>query len=152
MGNPPGQAEGSSAEPKGHVRSWILNHDETWTFTVFYIGLALVLSMFISLFWLAAVVAIHAAMEWYRQRAESRSRVMSRVFWEIKLDVALILFAMVVSVYMDFFLGIAGLGQAARLGARAGARMGTRMAGWQRALRGALLSMDDAAQVVKALL
>lgn len=140
--------EEAGVRDKGRLGEWILHHDDRWLFVVLYTGLALTLSAFVSLFWLVAVVAVHGAMEWYRQRARSREHVFARVLWEVKLDLVLVLFALMVSVYMDFIVGLAGLGQAAR----AGARLGSRLAGWQRALRGALLSVDDAAQLGKALL
>jgi hypothetical protein len=74
--------------------------------------------------------------------------VFSEALWELKLDIALVLFAFVISLYMDIVLGMAGIGGAARLGAAA-ARSGARFAAWQRIIRGLLLTVDDAAQVVR---
>lgn len=131
----------------GRFKAWILEHDDRWTFVVLYTGLAVALSLLVGLFWLLVVVGIHAGMEWYRQRTQSPRGVAGRTLWAVKLDVALILFALAVSVYMDLIIGLAGLGQAARVGAR----VGSRLAGWQRALRGLLLTADDAAQLGRAL-
>ena len=127
---------------------WIHDHDDRWLWTVLYVGGAVVLSVFISLFWLVALVAIHGALEWVRQRRidPNTAGVIARVAWELKLDIALVLFAFVVALYMDLLLGVAGLGGAARVGAQVASRGGA----WARAIRGVLLSIDDAAQLVRA--
>jgi len=135
------------------LQAWILRHDESWWFIGAYVGLAVVLSLAISLFWLVAVVAVHGFMEVLRQRwthPQPPGSMWLRVAWELKLDLALILFALALAAYMDVVLGVAGIGGAARLGAQAGARVGARATGWSRALRGALLSLDDVAQVGRA--
>lgn len=129
---------------------WIIDHDDSWLFIGSYVGLAVVLSIAISLFWLLVVVAIHGVFEWIRQSYSpyrDRWSVVARVGWELKLDVALLFLALVLAVYMDVILGAAGLGSAARLGIQAGARF----TGWQNILRGVLLSVDDAAHVVRAI-
>jgi len=135
-----------------NIHNWIVNHDDSWLFVVFYIGLAVLLSILISLFWLVAVVMVHFIFELIRQRKfyTARQRVLSEALWEIKLDIALVLFALVVSLYMEFALGVVGLQSAARAGAatQAGLR-GARFAAWQRAIRGILLSVDDVAQVAR---
>jgi hypothetical protein len=144
------------------IRNWIIEHDDRWLFVVSYIGLSVVLSIWISLFWLVAVVGIHFCLEYYRQLQffNDKISILAEVFWELKLDFALILFALALALYMDVILGVVGIGSAARLGllSRMGARLGLRtgvralprFAGWQRALRGFLLSMDDVAQVLRA--
>jgi len=132
--------------PVGALRQWILEHDERWLFILAYVGLAVVLSLWISLFWLAAVVAGHGALEWVRQShfdPDPRG-IAARVLWELRLDLALILFALALAAYLELVLGLAGLGSAAKA-ASAGARAGA----WARGVRGALLSLDDAAQIVR---
>jgi hypothetical protein len=133
------------------IHAWILEHDDSKLFMVLYIGLAVVLSIAIGLFWLVVVVAVHFGFELIRQRNQHKNwlRVFAEAFWELKLDIALVLFAFVISLYMDIVLGAAGLGGASRLGAAA-ARSGARFAAWQRIIRGVLLTVDDAAQVVRA--
>ncbi len=135
------------------VHEWIVNHDESWLFVVLYIGLAVVLSIWISLFWLVAVVLVHFIFELIRQRRlfASRRRIWGEALWELKLDIALVLFALVVSLYMDLALGVVGLQSAARAGsaAQAGLRGGARFAAWQRLIRGVMLSVDDVAQVAR---
>jgi hypothetical protein len=135
------------------LHDWIVKHDEKRLFIVLYIGLAVVLSIWISLFWLVAVVAVHFGFEIIRQRAAYTDwgSVISEALWELKLDIALVLFALVVSLYMELALGVAGLQGAARIGSatQAGMRGGARFAAWQRIIRGVLLSVDDAAQVAR---
>jgi hypothetical protein len=136
------------------VRDWIVHHDDSWLFLVLYIGLAVVLSIWISLFWLVAVVAGHFALEWVRQQTlrSGFGNILLEVLWELKLDIALVLFALALSLYMDMVLGIVGLRSAARMApaAQAGLRSSARFAAWQRIIRGVLLSVDDAAQVARA--
>jgi hypothetical protein len=131
-------------------RAWVIQHDDRWLFTFLYVGLAVFLSIWISLFWLVVVVAVHGLFEWLRQQhlAPDAPGVLGRVAWELKLDLVLVLFALSLAVYMDVILGVAGLGGAARLGAT-GVRV-ARASGWARAIRGVLLSLDDVAQVTRA--
>lgn len=134
---------------------WILNHDERWSFILLYLGLAVVLSIWISLFWLVAVVAVHGLFEGIRQKAEDEGApfplILARVCWSIKLDISLVIFALVLGVYMEIIMGIAGLGSAARAGVQ-GVKTGARFVVWEKALRAVLLSMDDLAQVLRVLL
>lgn len=130
------------------AQRWIIEHDDRWLWTILYIGAAVILSIWISLFWLVVVVGVHAVIEWFRQRYFDRRVVgiVARVAWELKLDLALVLFALVVAVYTEVILGAAGLGGAARVGAQAAARGGA----WAKGIRGVLLSIDDAAQLARA--
>jgi hypothetical protein len=135
------------------IRAWIINHDDSWLFITLYIGLAVVLSIWISLFWLVVVVAVHFAFEIIRQRENYTNwrAVVSESLWELKLDIALVLFALAVSLYMELALGVVGLRGAARIAstAQAGLRGSARFAAWQKLIRGLLLSVDDAAQVAR---
>jgi hypothetical protein len=145
----------AAAATRRHARglhAWAVAHDDSWLFLVAYVGLAVVLSVWVSLFWLVAVVAAHFALELIRQASVHRgwSRVALESAWELRLDVALVLFALVLAVYMDVVLGLVGLQGAARLGAAT--RVVSRFAGWERTLRGLLLSADDAAQVARAVM
>jgi len=144
------QNESPPGSVLGRIHAWILAHDDSKLFIILYIGLAVVLSIAIGLFWLVAVVAVHFGFEVIRQKSRHSSwlTVFSEALWELKLDIALVLFAFVISLYMDIVLGMAGIGGAARLGAAA-ARSGARFAAWQRIIRGVLLTVDDAAQVVR---
>lgn len=133
------------------LKSWIVRHDESNTFIILYITLAVVLSIAISLFWLVVVVAVHFVFECIKQHELKKGwvGVLIRSTWELMLDFGLILFAFVIAIYMDIILGAAGIGAGARAGIQSASKAGTRFAGWQRALRGILLSIDDAAQLTK---
>jgi hypothetical protein len=126
---------------------WIAEHDDRWLFTLLYVGLAVVLSIWISLFWLVAVVAAHGLLEaWALRRRGWQGPIAGKILWHLKLDLTLILFALWLGLYLQTLFGLAGLGAMARTSAQAGARF----VGWQRALRGTLLTLDDAAQVARA--
>lgn len=135
-----------AAEP-GPVRQWIINHDDSRWFVGLYIGLAVVLSIWLGLFWLVAIVGVHLVFEWIRQAHPEACgvRALARAIWEIKLDLALVLFAFALALYLEVIAGAVGLGAGARLASQAGARA----AAWQRVLRGVLLSLDDVAQVAR---
>jgi len=129
-------------------RAWVLTHDDKRVFIVLYIGLSVVLSLWISLFWLVAVVAVHGVFEWYTQQVRvggRRREILARTVWELKLDIGLVIFSLVLTLYMEVVMGAAGVG----VGARAGVQAGARFAAWQRVLRAVLLTVDDAAQVAR---
>lgn len=133
------------------MKSWIVNHDDSNLFIILYIGLAVVLSIVISLFWLVVVVLVHFIFEFVKQN-ELKSGfkgVFLRSLWELLLDFGLILFAFIIAIYMDVILGAAGMGAGAKAGVQTASKAGARFAGWQRALRGVLLSVDDLAQLSK---
>ncbi len=131
------------------ARRWLVDHDNRTTFTILYITLALVLSMAISMFWLVAVVTAHGIIEyWSLGRSGVFDRRLGRTLWHIKLDIALVLAALWLGLYIDLLFGIAGLSAAARTGAQATARF----VAWQRTIRGVLLATDEAALAAKAAL
>ena len=128
-------------------RRWLIDHDNRMTFTILYITLALVLSMAISMFWLVAVVSVHAVIEyWSLGRSGVRDHRLGRTLWHVKLDIALVLAALWLGLYIDLLFGVAGLSAAARTGAQATARF----VAWQRTIRGVLLTADEAALAAKA--
>ena len=131
---------------------WISHHDNKKIFIFLYIGLSLVLSIAISLFWLLFAVLVHFAFELVAQsvRKQGASNVLLESLWETKLDFALVVFALWLSVYLDFIFGVAGIGVAARAGAQAASRAGARFAGWHRIIRAVLLSLDDVGNALKA--
>ena len=146
----PPEPKAAAARPNP-LLAWVLEHDDSWLFIAPYIGLAVILSLVISLFWLLVVVAVHAALEWYVHWREHPSVVHTgaRVAWEIKLDLALVVFALALAGCGDYIMGAAGISAAARAGAR-GVQATGRMIAWQRGLRAVLLTLDDAAQVTRA--
>jgi hypothetical protein len=148
--------ESNSLSAKSKANRWILEHDNSAIFNILYIGLAVVLSVWLGLFWLIAVVGIHALIEFYRQYLifNKPQLAFNEMLWELKLDFALIIFAFWLAVYLDFIFGIAGLAAGARVAAQAGSRVaqtGTRFAVWQRVIRGFFLSLDDAGMAMRAL-
>lgn len=129
------------------VLHWIAEHDDSWVFILIYVGLGLVLSMTISLFWLAAVVAAHGVLEWFAMpRKGIHDHRVGRVLWHLKLDIGLTLVALWLGLYIEVIFGLAGLGAMARAGAQTAART----IAWQRAIRGVLMTVDEGAHVVKA--
>mgnify|MGYP005845606461 CR=1 FL=1 len=65
------------------LHAWVVHHDDKWLFVIFYVSLAVILSIWISLFWLLAVVAVHFGFELMRQ-SYLRSGflpIMSEVLW-----------------------------------------------------------------------
>ncbi len=146
----PGLTEAPAPDPPS-LREWVRTHDERWLFVVLYLGLAVGLSVFVSLFWLVVVAALHFGLELVRQRhyrANGRS-VFLHALWEVKLDVGLVLLALTLVLYIEVVLGILGVQSAARAAAvsRAGARMGTRAAAWERNLRTFLLTVDEMVRI-----
>jgi hypothetical protein len=143
----------SFARPTG-LRDWVRDHDERWSFVVLYLGLAVGLSVFVSLFWLLVVGALHFALECGRQVhfREGRLEVLGHALWEVKLDIGLVLLALTLVLYIDVVLGLLGLQSAARAAAvtRAGARIGTRAAAWERNIRTFLLTVDEMARIAYA--
>lgn len=142
---------------------WVIHHDENKWFIILYIGLSLVLSIAISLFWLLFAVMVHFAFELIRQhyKQPDAGRVVMESLWETKLDLALVVFAWWLAVYLDFIFGVVGIGAAARAGAQTASRAGrvggqalaatSRAAAWSRIIRGILLSVDDVGNAAKAI-
>ena len=133
---------------------WVMRHDDSKVFNVLYIGLALVLSIWLGLFWLALVVGVHWLLEVVKQYARSRRShfALLEASWELKLDFALVLFALWLGIYMDMIFGMAGLAAGGRMAAHTAGRAaqtGSRMAAWQRSIRAIFLSLDDVGQVAK---
>lgn len=130
------------------VHRFIVNHDDSKVFIVSYISLAVVLSIALGLFWLCVVVGLHYLLELIRQysRGNSFSHILFYSFWEVKLDVFLVLFAFLISIYIEVLFGIAGLSA----GTRAAATAGARFAAWNRVIRAILISVDDVALVLRA--
>lgn len=145
----------TTRNPNG-FQKWVLDHDSSIVFNILYIGLAVVLSIWLGLFWLVMVVGVHAVIEFYRQYLISSRAgyALLEALWEVKLDIGLIVFAFWLDIYLDFIFGIAGLSAGARVVAQAGGRVaqtGTRVAVWQRVIRGFFITLDDVGLALKAL-
>lgn len=136
------------------VRDWIVAHDDSRAFVLLYVVLALVLSIGIGLFWLLALVGVHFGFEYVRARhhgASARGAV-AAALWALKLDLALVLFALTLSLYLKYVFGVLGLQAAGRAAsaAQAGVRTGARFAAWERIIHGFLITVDDMARGVRA--
>jgi len=133
------------------LSQWVQDHDESWIFVVVYLGLAVGLSVFVSLFWLVVVAGLHLGLELVRQAfyRDGSREVILHALWEIKLDVGLILLALSLVLYVDVVLGILGIQSASRAAAatRVGARVGARAAAWERNLRMFLLTVDEMVRI-----
>lgn len=133
------------------LRQWMRDHDEKWLFVVLYLGLAVGLSVFVSLFWLIMVAGVHFLLECVRQAYHRKGGldVVTHALWEIKLDVGLVLLALTLVLYIEVVLGILGIQSAARAAAvtRAGARIGSRAAAWERNLRTFLVTVDEMVRI-----
>ncbi|WP_026970792.1 hypothetical protein [Aliagarivorans marinus] len=131
---------------KQNLKTWITHHDDSWWFITIYVGAAVSLSMLISMFWLAAVVFAHGVLEWFALAGKPlRFRA---VLWHLKLDIVLVIFALWLAVYMDALFGLVGISAAAR----ASAQLSARFALFEKIFRAVMLTIDDALQVIKALL
>jgi hypothetical protein len=68
------------------------------------------------------------------------------MLWHLKLDIGLVLVALWLGLYIDTCSAWPGSAPAARAGAQTAARV----VAWQRTIRGVLMTVDEAAHVVKA--
>jgi hypothetical protein len=136
------------------VRDWIHQHDYKWLFVIVYLGLAVVLSVFVSLFWLVFMAGVHLLLEYIRHLRPGwgATRVLAHAAWEVKLDFALVLLALGAVLYIDVVMGVLGIQSAARAAAvsRAGARAAARIAAWERNVRAFLLTIDEMLRIGRA--
>jgi hypothetical protein len=136
------------------VREWIEHHDHKWMFVLVYLGLAVVLSVFVSLFWLVFMAAVHLLLECIRhfRPGWTAGQIVAHSAWEVKLDFALVLLALGAVLYIDVVMGVLGIQSAARAAAltKAGARTATRIAAWERNVRAFLLTIDEMIRVGRA--
>lgn len=128
------------------LKAWLNEHDNKLSFTLLYVGLSVFLSIYISLFWLIPIVAVHAFLE-ASTLEEQQSNKAWQVFMHLKLDIVLIIFALCLAVYFEAIFGLLGLSAASRGAAQGGARF----IAWQRSIRGTLMTLDDAAQLAKGI-
>lgn len=144
----------SSASVQGasgsRLTHWVRHHDESWLFVAIYLGLAVGLSVFVSLFWLVVVAAFHFALELARQSYEWErpGDVVAHALWEVKLDIGLVLLALTLVLYIEVVLGILGLQSAARAGAATHlVRGSSRAAALEHWVRAGLLAVDELLRV-----
>ena len=131
------------------VKRWVKDHDERWSFIIVYVGAAIVLSVYANLFWVVMLMLGHYGLEVWRHYVIEVQGPLWAALWHVKLDIALVLFALVIALYAEMIMAALGLGQAARAGqAVRGAQMLTRFAIIERGLRVLFLTIDDITRVV----
>lgn len=134
-----------------HALNWVRDHDDRLSFVILYIGGAIALSIWLNLFWVIVLMLVHFVLEIVRGRLLGARRPLAHALWEVKLDIALVLFALVVALYSDHVLGLLGLGQAARAGqATRGLQAAARFGVIERTLRIVVLTSDDVLRLVQA--
>lgn len=130
------------------VKRWVKDHDERWSFILFYVGAAIILSIYANLFWVVLLMLGHYGLEVWRHYVIEARRPLLTALWHVKLDIALVLFAFVIALYAELVMAALGLGQTARAGqAVRGAQMLTRFAIIERGLRIFFLTIDDIARI-----
>jgi hypothetical protein len=131
---------------------WVRDHDDRLSFVLLYIEGAIALSVWLNLFSVAMLMLGHFGLEVFRARLLKMERPVLQALWEVKLDIGLLLFALVVALYADQVLAVLGLGQAARAGQAArGLQVVAKFGIVERALRILVLTMDDIARLVQAI-
>ncbi len=138
-----------AAPALGPVRQWILSHDERLSFAVAYVVLAVGLSLFVSLFWLLVLVAIHVYLEWLKKRYHGYAgggHAVIWTLWDTKLDLALAMLAFVLAAYAGVSFGVAGAQSAGRAGVLA-SRLGPLTRGFA-AARVVLFRLWFAARII----
>lgn len=130
------------------LKRWVKDHDERWSFIFVYVGAAIILSIYANLFWVVLLMLGHYGLEVWRHYVIEVKKPLLTALWHVKLDIALVLFALVIALYAELVMAALGLGQAARAGqAVRGAQMLTRFAIIERGLRIFFLTIDDIARI-----
>lgn len=136
---------------KTKIVNWVDEHDDRWSFIIFYVGLSVLLSIFMSLFWVALLMLAHLALETVRHIMLGMDRPFLRSLWRVKLDIALVFFALVIGLYADTIMAALGLGYTARAAQAArSSQLVTRFAVVQRGLRVVMMTMDDMTRLTGA--
>ncbi len=107
-----------SARPIGRLHHWMVYHDDSRLFLVGFVVLSIVLTLWISLFWLIVMVGLHFALECVKKHYDGAGRplrIVAWALWDTKLDLLLVVIALVLALYTSVTLGVAGAGGATRL-------------------------------------
>lgn len=137
---------------KQNLIDWVRDHDDRWSFVALYVGGAIILSVFTNLFWVSMLMAGNFLLKVYRNRLVGKPYPVLSSLWQIKLDIALILFSLALGLYTGELIAALGLSQAARAGqAVRGLQMATRFGLIERALKVVLMTVDDFARLVGAI-
>lgn len=135
------------------IHDWIIEHDDRMSFTLVYVTAAVMLSIFMNLFWVAALMLGHLGLEITRHKILDHRYPLLQALWDVKLDIALVLFALVVVLYSEMIFGLLGLGQATRASrAVTGVKLLTRVTIIERAVKVFFLTVDDLSRVTHLLI
>lgn len=107
----------------GPIPRWIVLHDRSVLFALSYVTLTIILSVFVSYFWLVALVALHLVLEWLKKGYLGYDRGLHRfawTVWDTKFDIALIFLALSLLSYTGVGAGVAGAQSATRVGLMGG--------------------------------
>ena len=107
----------------GPVPRWIVLHDRSVIFALAYVSLTIFLSVYVSYFWLVALVGLHVALEWLKKGYLGYQRGLHRAAWTVwdtKFDIALIFLALTLLSYTGVGAGVAGAQSATRVGLMGG--------------------------------
>lgn len=137
---------------KEKIHKWVDEHDDRWSFIIFYVGISVLLSVFMSLFWVALLMLAHLGLETVRHLMLGMDRPFLRALWRVKLDIGLVLLAVVIALYADTVMAALGLGYSARVAqATRSSQLVTRFAVVQRGLRVFMMTADDMTRLAHAL-
>ncbi len=140
----------SHIKPK--LLDWLQNHDDRWSFIIIYVGLAILLSLYAGLFWVMMLMLCHLGLEFVRHKTIQAPRPVIHALWNTKLDIGLLFFAFVITLYSDAVMAALGLGQSARAAQAArGLQLAARFGVIESALRTFLLTADDLFRLTRAL-
>lgn len=135
------------------IYQWVVDHDDRISFIFVYVGGAILLSVFMNLFWVACLMLLHLSLEVWRHIVLGHRYPLGQALWCVKLDISLVLFALVVALYSDMIFGLLGIGQAARAArAVAGMEMLTRITIIERGVKVLFLTIDDISRVTHMLI
>ncbi len=133
------------------LRNWIKDHDDRWSFVILYVGGAVCLSVFLNLFWVVMLMTGNFFLKLYRNYLLMLPRPLLTSLWQVKLDIALVIFALMIGIYAEHVFAALGLSQAARAGqAVRGLQMATRFGLIERGLKVFLMTIDDQARLINA--
>ena len=133
------------------LKEWIKEHDDRWSFVILYVGGAVCLSVFLNLFWVVMLMTGNFFLKLYRNYLLAFEKPLLTSLWQVKLDIALVIFALMIGIYAEHVFAALGLSQAARAGqAVRGLQMATRFGLIERGLKVFLMTIDDQARLVNA--
>lgn len=133
------------------VRNWIKDHDDRWSFVILYVGGAVALSILTNLFCVVLLMTGNFFLKAYRNYLVGKPAIFRTSLWQVKLDISLVLFALVIGLYADHVFAALGLSQAARAGqAVRGLQLATRFGIIERGLKVFLMTIDDQARLINA--